>query len=97
MVPNWKRSKGMSNVCYKCDGCFSDDDFDLQEDMCFKCLFPQMGDSLPVMFDKKYGDKRNTTAHAEILVDLEYRPTKQSIASKKAKRDFDWKNYSKKG
>lgn len=86
----------MGNKCPKCNGLYADDSYDFDEDLCMKCLFPQVSDSLPVMYDTKYGDKRNTTSHAEILVDLEYRPTKQSKASIKAKRDFDWRNYGKK-
>lgn len=92
----WKRSKGMANVCYKCDGLFDDDSFDFEEDMCMKCLFPQCGDSLPVAYDQSYGDKRNTTEHAQVLDGLEYTPTKQSDASKKAKRDYEWSKYDKK-
>lgn len=96
MIPQWKRNRGMSNVCYKCNGSFSDEDFDFEEDSCEKCLFPQMADSQPAQYDIKYGDKRNTTSHAEILKDLQYRPTKQSKASIKAKQEFEWRKYDKK-
>jgi len=97
MIPQWKRMKGLTNICSKCNGCFGDDEFESDEDLCTKCLFPQSSVTMPVMFNKKYGDKRNTTIHADILEELEYTPTKQSAASIKAKRDWDWKNYSKKG
>jgi len=97
VIPQWKRSKGLVNVCSKCNGSFADEEFDFEEDMCMKCLFPQSSVSMPVMYDKSYGDKRNTTIEADILKDLRYRPTKQSKASIKAKREYDWRNYSKKG
>ena len=32
----------------------------------------------------------------DLLKDLEYRPTKQSKASKKAKQEFEWRKYDKK-
>lgn len=86
----------MGNLCPKCKRYFDDEEFEFDEDLCTECLFPQSSASMPVMYDYSYGDKKNITAHGDILDDLEYRPTKQSDAAKKAKREFEWRQYQKK-
>ena len=95
MMPQWKRSKGLGNVCPKCNGTYSDEEFDFDEDLCLGCLFPESGIRQPAMFTYDLGDPTNTTPEAELLKDIEYRPTVQSEASKKAKREYDWRNYGR--
>lgn len=97
VIPNWKGQKGMGNLCPKCRCYYEDEEYDFQEDLCITCLFPQSSVKLPVMFDYSYGDRKNITGETELLDDLEYRPTTQSDAAKKAKREYDWRNYEKKG
>lgn len=82
----WKRMMGLGRLysCYKCGGSFSSEDFDLEEDICSFCLFPETARSRPAEIGHKEGVPKNTTNQAKMLSELDYIPEKQSKQSKEA-------------
>lgn len=95
---SWKRMKGIrgANSCPKCHRHVHDDEYDFDEDQCLFCGFEGVSASMPVKYDKKYGDLKNTTSESEVLEDIEYTPEKQSKASIKSRREYEFKKAKRK-
>lgn len=94
----WKRMKGIKTeyTCPTCGRKVEADEFDDWEDKCVYCVYEGLPVSMPVKYTKSYGDKKNITAEAELLDELEYIPEKQSKAAKESKRKFEYKKASRK-
>lgn len=91
----WKRSKGMGNVCSKCNKVFSDSEFNADEDLCDYCLFPETSMVKPAEMKYYYGDPKNMTDDEELLSNIENVPEKQSPQAIASKREFEYSKYRK--
>lgn len=85
---NWRRAKGLikaTNQCPICHGEFPDDEYDLKEDMCLYCEFPETTKARPVEVDA-YGN--NYTKERKLLDNLENTFEKQSKQAEKNRNNY---------
>lgn len=64
------------NQCPKCNGEFSDSEYDTEQDICLYCLFPEAGKHQPTEFEYKSGYAKNNPQERKVLDELEYIPSK---------------------
>lgn len=76
------------NTCPKCHSTYPDDEYDLEDDMCLYCKFPETSDKRPAEFNKDLGFNRNTTSHGELIENFEQMPEKQSRQAEKARNEY---------
>lgn len=93
----WKRSIGLSDKysCYKCGGSFTKDEFDIEEDICTFCLFPEAAKGKSAEIGYEYGDAKNKTNQRAMLDNLDYIPEKQSKQAKEAYTKYKNRNLYK--
>ena len=89
----WRRMKGLIkavNQCSKCHGEFPDEDYDLGEDLCLWCLYPEAAKGKPVELNEM---GQNETKTRQMLDNLDYIPEKQSESAMKAYSDYQRRAY----
>lgn len=98
-MARWQLMKGIIPPTCHCDVCNTEypvEEFDLEEDQCLYCLFPETAKSLPVPFVREDGVPRNVTNQRLLLDELEYIPEVQSEAARKSFNRFKERKYVKK-
>lgn len=78
---SWKRMKGLVkavNKCPKCNAEYPDIEYDLVEDLCHFCLYPETQKSQSTEYSRRDGDPKNKTEDGKRLEDLPYLKEKQS-------------------
>ena len=95
MTYSWKRNKGIinENNCPKCHGCYPDDEYEFDDDLCTWCLFPEALKKAPSEKDKVTGI--NVTQERLLLDNLDEVVEKQSKAAKKKMDSYKQKSYLK--
>lgn len=77
-MSNWRRAKGLIKAIYQCPQChaeYPEDEYDLQEDICLYCEFPETSGARPADRNE-YGD--NYTKERNLLDNLDDIEEKQS-------------------
>ncbi len=74
--------------CYKCGGSYTKDEFEVDEDLCSYCLFPEAITGKPAQISYSEGVPKNVTNHRKMLDELDYIPEKQSEQAKKAYKKY---------